>query len=168
MKLIGSMALMVALTACGGWHLRGSDSTVLQTNSVFLTGESGVAYSLLQQQLRKKNALRSSPAATPPGLNITLQNEIIKRRIASVDSSGVTAEYQLTLTVNYRISDATGKVVRPMTTLRIVRSYTFDQNDVVGKDKEELILRREMQQAAARQLLQQLQLAQQIVGNNQS
>lgn len=157
MKSTITLLLIIALTACGGWRLRGSDNTHLQVDSIFLSGEFGATYSLVREQLQQKNALSASPAA---GLQLILYDETIRRRTASVNRDGVTAEYELILTIDYQINDAANTVVRPITSVHIVRSYNFDQDDVVGKDKEELLLRKEMQRAAAHQLLRQLQLLQ--------
>ncbi len=152
------ICLLTSLTACTGWRLRGSDSgTNIQTNSVYLSGTPSETYQIIATQLTKKNALASFETAQ---LQLTINDEKLKRRSASVRGNTSTAEFELTLTVNYSISDAQQNVLRAPTDIRISRSYTFDENDIAGKDKEEKIVRRDIQRAAARQILQQLQLLQ--------
>ena len=157
MKATLIFCIALLLTACSGWHLRGSDSTTLQTNSVFLQGQSGAAYQLIEKRLINKGALTSLGNAN---LVLILEQENIKRRTAAVDGNAQATEYELTLTIDYQVRDAAKKVLRPRSNIRVVRSYNFDQNDVAGKDKEEMIIRKDMQNAAARQILQQLQLLQ--------
>ncbi len=160
-KTIGILllfCLLASLTACTGWRLRGSDSgTNIQENSIYLSGSPSETYQLIVTQLTRKNALTSFETAQ---LQLIVNNEQWKRRSASVTSNTSTAEFELTLTVNYSILDAQQVELRAPTDVRISRSYTFDENDIAGKDKEEKIVRRDIQRAVARQILQQLQLLQ--------
>jgi LPS-assembly lipoprotein len=162
MKKLATNTLLICLIAsiasCTGWRLRGSDpNTILMDNSVHLSGQQSATYSLIQKQLERKNAITSLSNAQHL---LILSGEEWDRRSASVTRTAVTAEYELTLSINYEIRDAANNLVRPDGRVRIIRSYTFDQNDVAGKDKEEEIIRREIHRAAARQILQQLQLLQ--------
>lgn len=147
----------VILTACG-WHLRGSDTTTqLASNSVYLSGQPGETYALIEQRLRTKNALTSLNSAQ---YHLVIDKENWKRRKTSSSNSGATREYQLRLSINYKILNNNQEVLRPSKEARLSRAYTFDENDAAGKDKEEQLVRQDIRRAAARQILQQLQLLQ--------
>ena len=156
---LGLFALtIVFLTACSGWRLRGSEGhTQLANQSIYLSGQTSETYSLIEQQLNRKNTL-STPAKAQQHVIISKENW--KRRSASVTTQAITAEYELTLTVTYRVLDAAQNILRPATNISISRSYTFDNNDIAGKNKEEALIRNDIRRALTRQILQQLQLLQ--------
>jgi LPS-assembly lipoprotein len=147
---------LAVLASCTGWHLRGSDNSnyTLASNSVYISGQPSETYTLLEQQLTKKQVLTTLTTAQ---LQLVLGKEEWQRRSVSRNSSNQVSEYELTLTINYRVLDNMNNTLRTATDIRITRSYTNDQNDIAGKDKEELLIRQDMRRAAARQLLQQLQ-----------
>ncbi|MGH1485204.1 MAG: LPS assembly lipoprotein LptE [Cellvibrionaceae bacterium] len=152
------ISLIITISACTGWRLRGSDTNaVFIGNSIYLSGQNSATYRLVEEQLNRKNALTSLTAAQ---YFLVLEKEDWDRRSASVTRTAVTAEYELTLSVNYKILDNNQAILRPTTDVKITRSYTFDQNDVAGKDKEEELIRKEIRRAVARQILQQIQLLQ--------
>lgn len=153
------LLLIMSLLNCSGWRLRGSDggTATLAESSVYLSGASSATYQLLEQQLSKKNSLTSLINAKQ---QLVLGKEEIERRSASLTRGTSTAEYELTLTIDYQILDSEQQPLRSQTEVRIVRSYSFDENDIAGKDKEEALIRRDMQRAAARQILRQLEFTQ--------
>ncbi len=159
MKTILTLLLIITLSACTGWRLRGSDGGFgsVAEQSIYLSGDNSVTYLLVQKQLRKNNSITSFASAKQ---QLIIGEEKWQRRSASVDRSGSTAEYELTLTVNYQISNSDKQLLRGPTDARSVRSYTFDANDIIGKEKEEELIRNDMRRAIARQILQQLQLVQ--------
>ena len=162
MKNISATVLLISLimmiSACTGWRLRGSNTNdIFIGDSIYLSGQVSASYRLVEEQLNRQNALTSLAAAQ---YFLTLEKEDWDRRGASVTRTAVTAEYELTLSLNYTVLDNNQTVLRPSTEVTITRSYTFDQNDVAGKDKEEELIRKEMRRAVVRQILQQVQLLQ--------
>lgn len=153
-----SIMLCLALTSCG-WHLRGLGEEAVEVRDVALTGSGGV-YSNLINRLKEQGALVDLALAET---QVDLQPERFTRRTVSVSGGGIVAEYQLTLTQSYRI-DKTGSNASVSNTIRIIRSYQYDQNDVVGKQKEEAILKDEMLDDAARQLLRVIAFTSQARG----
>ena len=149
---------ITALIACSGWRLRGSEShTQLAKESVQLSGQPSETYALIERQLQQKDSL--SQAATAQ-YHLILDQEHWKRRSASVTTQAITAEYELTLTLSYRIVDATEQALKPASQASLTRSYTFDPSDIAGKNKEEALIRSDIRRGIARQILQQLQLLQ--------
>jgi len=73
-----------------------------------------------------------------------------------VTETGVTAQYQITLTVNYhykkRSGDTTTTVI-PSRKLMAWRSYDFDAKLIVAKNQEEQALLEEMRQELAYRIL---------------
>jgi LPS-assembly lipoprotein len=160
LSMISCVFFLPFLASCSGWHLRGSEGAGLSLNSnVFLSGQASETYRIIEKSLTRKNVLAS---ALNSDLLLDLDRENIQRRSASSNADATTAEFELTLTLNYEIRDVQQNLLRPKNTLRITRSYSFNQNDIGGSDKEEALLRKDLQQAAARQLIQQLTLLDRI------
>lgn len=150
---------LVAIASCSDWRLRGSDggTSTLSENSVYLSGADSETYRRIEQQLKKKNTIASFTIAKQ---QLILGSEKIERRSASLNRGASTAEYELTLTLPYTIMDTVQQITLRDTEARVVRSYTVNENDIAGKNKEEELIRRDMQSTAVRQILQQLELTQ--------
>ncbi|MEL7400484.1 MAG: LPS assembly lipoprotein LptE, partial [Pseudomonadota bacterium] len=58
--------------------------------------------------------------------------------------------------VDYSIADADGNILAPLTTARVIRSYNYDRNDVIAKNEEESLIRKEMRTQLAAQILNRL------------
>lgn len=147
------------LSSCSGWRLRGSDANIglVPEQSVFVNGSTtSQTLILINRQLKNKNILTSQLNATR---NLIINNEKWQRRSISIGRSESIVEYELTLTVNYSILDGNQNRLRGPNDLRLVRSFSYDENDITGKDKEESLLREDLTRAAARQILQQLELS---------
>jgi len=153
------LCTIAALASCSGWRLRGGDGgfTTLSENSIYLSGPGSAVYQSIERQLKKKNIIASFTIAKQ---QLTLGDEKIERRSASLNRGAATAEYELTLTIPYKIIDPSRQITLRENEARVIRSYTFDENDIAGKNKEEELIRRDMQNIAARQILQQLELTQ--------
>ncbi len=154
LRLTAMTCFALILASCSGWHLRGSENASLSLSSrVFLSGQPSQTYLIVEQSLERKQLLDS---AFNSELLLTIEPERISRRSASVNSDSTTAEFELTLKLNYEIRDNQKNILRPKTEIELVRSYNFNQNDIGSSDKEDAILRRDLQRAAARQIIQQL------------
>jgi LPS-assembly lipoprotein len=152
--------LPLLLASCSGWYLRGSENAGLSFNSsVFLSGEPSDTYRIIEKNLTRINLLAT---ALSGDFLLDLEKENIQRRSASRNSDATTAEFELTLTITYEIRDNEQNVLRPKNMVRITRSYNFNQNDIGSSNKEETLLRKDLQRAAARQIIQQLTLLDRI------
>lgn len=160
LSIISCLCFLPLLASCSGWHLRGSENAGLSLNSnIFLSGQRSTTYQIIEKNLTRKNILSS---ALNSDLLLDLDNENIKRRSASTNSDATTAEIELTLTLNYEIRDNQQNLLRPKNTVRITRSYNFNQDSIGSSNKEETLLRKDLQRAAARQIIQQLTLLDRI------
>jgi LPS-assembly lipoprotein len=65
------------------------------------------------------------------------------RRVLSVSARNTPEEFEVFYTVDYSI-DRGGEEVVPMQTLELTRSFSFDEADLLAKDREEDILREAM------------------------
>ena len=81
------------------------------------------------------------------------------REILSLTGAGKVREYQLVQVLRFQLLDRAGKTVIPPTSLSARREYTFDDSLVLGKEQEENLLYRDMQNDLVQQLMRRLAVA---------
>jgi LPS-assembly lipoprotein len=78
------------------------------------------------------------------------------REILSLTGAGKVREYQLNQNLQFQLLDKAGKPLIPPTALSARREYTFDEDAVLGKQQEEELLYRDMQQDLVQQMMRRL------------
>ena len=149
--------LIVFLSGCGDWRLRSSDVDHVAIPEIFLgvdsdNGEKSLVYRELHSILSHRNLLASRKQAE---LQLVLGEYTFQKRPISVNRSGRTAEFQLTLKVPFKILSRQGQVLSQSTTL-LSRSYRFSEQDILGESREEALLKKEMASETAQKILRQL------------
>lgn len=162
MKKLITAVLLSALTttllsACG-WHLRGFSSVPINLDRVYLTAQDshGALITELKRALQS-NKVQVTNASADAQYTIELSNEKTERRTVSVGNNALAAEYELNMSMDYRILNPAGEVVAPLVTATTYRAYTFDINAVVAKAEEERLIEREMRNNLVQQVLRRLQ-----------
>jgi len=82
-----------------------------------------------------------------------------QRRVASYNSRAKAAQYNLILSMHYRLSDNRTQALIKDEQLSVQRIYQFDEDSVIGSRQEEGIILEELSRELMRKLLQQLQWA---------
>lgn len=83
------------------------------------------------------------------------QNQV-RREIQSIGDNARVREYMLRHTVQFRLLDGHGKEMIPMQTMEQTRVYSFDQQDILSKEREDEFLREELSDALARMVVRRL------------
>ena len=147
-------SLLVTLVGCG-FQLRGGNISELPPLRI-LGGQSGNGIRLELDQLMPTEAKDGSDKRPTQGVLRILQ-EKYDRRPLSISTLLTVQEYQLLYSVSFQLTDPNGQPLAPPQTLNFSRDYSFGSAvQVLGKSNEEELLRREMMQDAARQLLAQI------------
>lgn len=90
---------------------------------------------------------------------VNVGQETYQRRVLSVDpNTGKDREFQLVYTVRFSISRPDGTIAVDPEGIRIVRDYVFDQDQVLGKSREDTVLREEMRRDAAQELVRRMEV----------
>lgn len=149
--------LLITLLSGCDWRLRGSGANSFTEEAIFLdvssaSGENPAVYREIYSILMRRKALASRKQAD---VQLILGRQDINRRTISVNKNAIAAEFQLTLKVPFKILSKQGEVLRQSTAM-LTRSYTFNEQDIVGKHKEEELLKKEMVSDIAHQILRQL------------
>ena len=157
------LCLVLFLTACG-YHLRGELDLPENMKTVYIDGASDglrnqFKAAMLNSQVKVVN-LRADA-----GTIILVSEEDTLKRALSLGSSGYANQYGLEYHFKYEVQDGKGKIIVPSQPVEIRREYFNNQQLILGKDNEELVIRNEMYQQAVRTMINQLRAG---LGNKES
>lgn len=162
MKKIIVSLLVLTLSACG-WHLRGSmagEDKLAMTAPLDLVIVAKDDHSPLVNSLRESlpgYKIHELEASNANSLTLNLGSEILDRRTAGVGSDALTSAYELTLRVDYSITNATGATITPRdTSARTSRTYNYNVNNANGAAQEEELVLQEMRRELAQSVLRRL------------
>lgn len=157
----GLVVTLALLCSCG-FQLRGSGDSGFSSVSPKwkqLALISTPSNSDLAQQLRTRFNAYGVNWVNPRDANFTihLQAEQFDQRYLTLNTSARAAEYQLTLTAHYWVTDKDNTIVIAKNQGRSVRQMTSDPSNVVGKAEEIKILRREMRSQLVQQIIRHIE-----------
>ncbi len=142
------------LTACG-YHLRGAMDLPSEMKTIYLEGASAP----LVEQFRKaigSSSVQLVNSRAAAGTIITVSNEDTLKNASSLGASGRANQYNLVYRLNYEITDANDVQIVKSQPIEIRRDYFNDQQLILGKDNEEIVIRNEMYQQAVRTMINQV------------
>ncbi len=145
-KNIFLFTFVLMLTACG-YQLRGSIDLPEGLKSIYLQGGSAQ----LKKQMRR--TLKSSGGqlvdkSRLAGLIVKIDNERMDRRVMSLSPTGRASEYELIYQFDFTLLDKENKVLAEQQRIEINKDYFNDQEEILGKNNEEQVIRDEMYRKA--------------------
>ncbi len=154
--LLGSaLAATVALLSGCGFHLRGPQALDFATVHINVPEQSEFG-----AQLRRLIATTGTTRVEEDAARAEARLQILAndrgREILSLTGAGKVREYQLVQALRFQLLDRAGKALIPPTSLSARREYTFDDSQVLGKEQEEALLYRDMQNDLVQQLMRRL------------
>lgn len=157
---INLATLLVAslwLTACG-YHLRGAYDLPKGMKSVFLQGGS---QTLNEQLLTVLKSSSGQLAASPDKADVIIRitRDTIERRVLSLSERGRSNEIELAGQLEYQIFDKNNKPLVEKTPVDFRREYFNDQQDVIAKDNEEIVIKNEMYQQVVKTIINRGRMA---------
>jgi LPS-assembly lipoprotein len=154
-RLAVSIALCAALTACG-FHLRGQ--ATLPFESMYISGSPAFA-NQLARAVRAGSKTRILD--NPKDAEVTLQvlAETRERAILSLSAAGRVRELQIRYRVAFRVNDKAGREYLATNEILLKRDLVYNDSDVLGKEQEEALLYRDMQNDAIQQVVRRLEVA---------
>ena len=155
LRLTVSLALCAMLTACG-FHLRGQ--AALPFESLFISGSPVIA-TQIARAVRAGSKTRI--ANNPRDAEVTLEilGEARERSILALSSSGRVRELQIRYRAAFRVFGKDGKEYIARSEVLLKRDLSYSDSDVLGKEQEEALLYRDMQNDAVQQIIRRLEAA---------
>ena len=148
--------LLIGLSACG-FQLRGANLQALQNASIFV--QSSNANILAAEVKRQLLDAGVNPVSSASDANyiVILSNESLGRKVLSVSpTTGKVEEYEVTYTAMLKITDPDEGSTARAKPVSASRDYTFDEGSVLGKLKEESVLKKDIAKQVAATVLRRL------------
>jgi LPS-assembly lipoprotein len=131
---------LLLLAACG-FQMRGATSvpTEMARTYVATDDQRSLFYRRLRESLRGAgvNVVDSEAEATA---TFSILSDIPGQRVLSVSARNVPREFEVFYTVYYTVQTETATILEPRSQT-LTRDYTWDETQVLGKEKEEELLR---------------------------
>lgn len=157
MRRLLLLAIPLLLAACG-FQLRGSYALPFDTLHIALP-ETAELHAVLKRNIQAASQTRvvDDPKAAQAVLTVTA--DIQTKNVLSLSSAGRVTEYQLVRSFAFRLHDPDGRDLMPPGQIIIRRDISFSDVQVLSKESEEGLLRRDMQDDLVQQLLRRLATA---------
>ena len=150
--------VLLALTACGGWHLRGADVHGGLTQRVYI--QDAGADTVGDAVRREINNRGGRVARTQKDADIVLriEGERYERRILSVDpDTGKVREIELGLGTIFSARMQDGTLLVPREEVAWELDYIFDEGSVLGTREQDDLVQRDLAEIAATAIVLRLQ-----------
>ena len=159
MKYRGLLLIITLIISGCGWQLRDSQIAASSIGAVYLS--SSDTNSVLTKELRRALStygVHSGVTKAESKYVVVIVDFRQNTRIASINSSGRVAEYQLNEDVDFYITDAEDNQILSLSTASVERVYEFREKDILASSNEEQRIRAEMRSELVRQILNRLRV----------
>ena len=156
-QLIGAAALLGAagLSGCG-FRLRGSFDAPFKT--MYLQMAENTPFStVLERQIRAGSSIEIVNDPNEAEAILVLMNQTRSSDILSINDAGRAREYELTMTIDFRVSSPDGFDYLEPTTLSATRDMSYSEIQFLSREKEENFLYRDMEKDLIGQLVRYIE-----------
>jgi len=137
---LATFVLLTLLAGCG-FHLQGAFTTPAAMERTYISTTD--RHSLFYRELRatlKSSGVNLVDSAADATATFTISFDETDQRVLSVSARNVPTEYEVYYTVEYAL-DSGSESLLEFQTLTLTRDYTYDSTLVLGKAREEDLLR---------------------------
>ena len=154
---LATLMTAVMLSACG-FQLRGANhSAGLPFQTIFLGfAESSSLGNELKRNIRGSGATAITTDAKSAQVILEVLSEAKEKVILSRNSQGRVREYTLYYKLRFRLKDKQNNELLAPTEIVLKRDITFNEAQVLAKEREEELLYRDMQADLVQQIMRRL------------
>lgn len=154
-----TIALLSLLLLAGcGFHLRGTYTLPFQTLYIGLPQTSELR-ALLARSIAASSDVRLVDAQKDAQASLLVTGDRQTKNILSISSSGQAQSYQLVRDFSFRLIGKQGRDWLPPNDIVLRRDITFNNDQVLSKESEEVLLWRDIQNDLVQQVLRRLAAA---------
>ena len=153
----------VLLTACG-FHLRGQGAFAMPFQKLYV--QSPNDYAPFINDLKsafQRNHVQITESPEQAQLTLQIVSEISDKQILSLNSAGRVIEYRLQYRISLRAYDQQQQDWLAAQEITIVRSFPYDDTQILAKQQEEALLYQNMRVDAVEQVLRRMNHAHPIL-----
>jgi LPS-assembly lipoprotein len=155
-RVVALASALASLAGCG-FHLRGQSLEAGNFGNVYVQSRGGGTLGAELRLSLEDAGVRSVDKASDADVIVTVADERFVRSVLSVDpNTGKAREYEIVYRATYSARRRDGSAVVGEQQIEIARDYVFDPDAVLGKSREEDVLREEMRRDAVQQILGRL------------
>jgi LPS-assembly lipoprotein len=144
------------LSACG-FHLEGAGHLPAAMTKTYVQApnrSSDFLYSLRNALRERGLTLVGTPAEA--GAQLIISEDNTGQRVLSVSAQNIPREYEVFYSVKFALRSGGESLLEPQS-LVATRSYTYDETQVLGKGREEEVLRRALAKNLAQQVVRRIE-----------
>ncbi|MEZ5539761.1 MAG: LPS assembly lipoprotein LptE [Pseudomonadales bacterium] len=151
--LIALALCSLFITGCG-WHLRGSNESVANIQSLNLL--SGQAYGEMERSLRKEMQRQKIKEGDASGLTLTIIDQELRQNLLAYNDNINAAMFEIELIVRFTVTNAQGETIIPPNSERVVRTYEPSNNRRLATDREASLIKKEAYEELAINILRRV------------
>lgn len=152
--LLTALLVLALIQGCG-WRLAGSADLPSRMSPVFIQGLQ--AYEPLNMALKRtlrSNGVEIAESKSEAATILSIYKRETNTRTLSVTAdTGKVAEYELFDRISYNLTDTKGRELMPEQTTSAIEDYLNQEDEVLGKRREQETIRKEMHQKIVRQII---------------
>jgi LPS-assembly lipoprotein len=148
-----AVAASLLLAACG-FHLRGAADLPFKTIYLGFSPNSAVGVELSRNIRASGVTVVDDPKQAEAVLRVLTDTR--DKQVLTLNTNGRVREYALFQRFTFSVTDAKGAVRIPPTAITLRRVITYDENQELAKQAEEVLLYRDMQSDLVQQILRRL------------
>lgn len=155
-RAVVSLVLLLAVGAGGcGYQLRGAVALGSDLDAIHVSGPNDIRGAVAR--VLEGGGIRVDSTRNEASPVLRLGDERFTRRVLSVDpNTGKAREFEVAYHVAYRLVGGDGVEMVPAQAVTLVRDYVFDADAVLGKSREQRVLRDEMRRDAAARIVRRI------------
>jgi LPS-assembly lipoprotein len=154
MPVIYGLALSccLVLSACS-FQLRGT--TDLSFKTVYIQGSS-LSISKALTQSFKSNGIKVVHKIDEAELLLEMLTEVNTKKISALSGGGTVREYDLDYQISFRTREQANPIWSAPQTMQFRRRFSYNDNELLGKEDEEARLNSDMRNDAVREIMRRL------------
>ncbi len=141
------------LSACG-FHLRGPANLPFKTIYLGFSGNSPLGTELKRYIRASGVEVLDSPTDAEAVLQVLADTR--ERKILTLNTDGRVREYSLYQRFSFQVKNNKGAIIIAPASIVLKRDITYDENQELAKQAEEVLLYRDMQSDLVQQILRRL------------
>jgi LPS-assembly lipoprotein len=140
------VAVVSLLLGACGFHLRGSEPLPAEMSVSYIhgTSEFDSLYDDFRTALESRGVRVTQDRGEATAVLNILENNTDKN-VLTVDLSGKVLEFRISQNIKFEVAAADGQPLVDQQSVTANRSFKFNRNDVLGKERESELIRKELQ-----------------------
>lgn len=130
----------LCVSACG-FQMRGQSTLPVEMDRTYIAAEDRFTlfYRKLEDELRQSGVEITESAAEATAI-LTILDDQTGQRVLSVSARNVPREYEVFYRIRFSVESGENRLIEPQEQA-LIRDYTWDETRVLGKTREERLLR---------------------------